>query len=240
MIRVLLVAAGAFVFPAAALAETPPAASTQEAKAEAKPEGFPSTMTLIKDEEPKTPLVPREKDLLGSHLLVGAAMGPVWSFGRLDSKTTAPRGFGTGLGFQGDLGFGLSRVISVGAWGTYANYADGSDCADCAGRAFAIGPFVRYHLSQGLRFTPWVTAGLGYRQLSFLDDERASKQKYSGMEWLRLELGADYYILSSFGIGPYGNLSLSSYSSRPDAGGDARVNTELSAGLRLLFDLPGR
>ena len=118
--------------------------------------------------------------------------------------------------------------------------ADGSDCTDCAGRAFGIGPFVRYHLSQGLRFTPWITAGLGYRQLSFLDDERASKQKYSGMEWLRLELGADYYILSSFGIGPYGTLSLSSYSSRPAAAGDARVNTELSAGLRLLFDLPGR
>jgi hypothetical protein len=232
----LLASAGVLLLPALALAESPAATGAAEARAE----GVPPGMTLIRDEEPQTPLVPRAKDLLGSHVLVGAALGPVWSLGRFDSQTTAARGFATGLGFQADAGFGLSRTISVGAWASYAMYADGSGCDDCAGRSFAIGPFVRYHLSQGLRFDPWLSAGLGYRQLSFLDDLRASKQKYSGMEWLRLDLGADYYVFSGFGIGPYGTLALSSYSTRPAGTGDARVNTELSAGLRLLLDLPGR
>ena len=155
MTRALLAAAGVFLLPALALAETPAEAGTTEAR----PEGLPATMTLIKDEEPKTPLVPRREDLLKNHVLVGAGLGAVWSLGRFDSKTTAQRGFGTGLNLQADAGFGLSRVISVGVWGNYAKYADGSGCTDCAGRALAVGPFVRYHLAQGLRFNPWLNAG---------------------------------------------------------------------------------
>lgn len=232
----LLAFAGVLLSPAFARAESPAAANAVEARAE----GVPPGMTLIKDEETKTPLVPRAKDVLGKHVLVGAALGPVWSLGRLDSETTAARAFGTGLGFRGDVGVGLSRVISVGAWGSYATFADGNGCVDCAGRAFGVGPFVRYHLTQGLRFDPWISAGAGYRRLTFLDNLRATKQKYSGIEWLRLDLGADYYVFSGFGIGPYGTLSLSSYTSRPSGSGEARVNTELSAGLRLLLDLPGR
>jgi len=234
MNRAMLLSAGALLLPTLALAET--AASGATAGLDPVPPG----VHVIKDEEAPTPLVPRAKDLLSSHLLVGASMGPVWSLGRLDSNTTALRGLGTGLGFQGDIGFGLSRSVSVGAFGTYASFSDGNDCTDCSGRAFAVGPFVRYHLSQGLRFDPWLTAGVAYRQLSFLDDTRAAKQKYAGIEWLRLELGADYYVFSGFGIGPYGAIALSSYSTRPTGAGEARVNTELSAGLRLLLDLPGR
>jgi hypothetical protein len=225
------------LLPALAVAQSPAETS---GKTEVRSEGVPATMTLIKADDVQAPLVPRAKDVVGSHVLVGAAVGPVWSFGRFDSETTAARGFGTGLGFQADAGIGLSRAISVGAWGSYGTFSDGSGCVDCAGRAFAIGPFVRYHLSQGLRFSPWLSAGAGYRQLSFLDDIRAAKQKYSGIEWLRLDLGADYYLFSGFGFGPYGTLSISSYTTRPSGAGDARANTELSAGLRLLLDLPGR
>ncbi len=228
--------ASALLRPNLAAAEAPAEASAAEGRVE---HAAPPGMTLIKDEEAPTQLVPRAQDLLGKHVLVGAAVGPVWSLGRLDSETKARRAFGAGLGFRADAGFGLSRVISVGAWGSYARYSDGSRCADCAGRAFAVGPFVRYHLSQGLRFAPWLTAAAGYRQVSFVDDLRV-KQKYSGVEWLRLELGADYYVLSGFGLGPYGSVALSSYSSRPAAAGNVRVNTELSAGLRILLDLPGR
>jgi hypothetical protein len=41
-------------------------------------------------------------------------------------------------------------------------------------------------------------------------------------------------------LGPYGALSASSYAKRAPGAGNAAVNTELSAGLRLFFDLPGR
>ena len=72
------------------------------------------------------------------------------------------------------------------------------------------------------------------------DGVEGPRQKFSGVEWLHLELGADYYAFSGLGLGPYGALGLSSYTKRPDAAGSAAVNVDLSVGLRVLLDLPGR
>ncbi len=185
------------------------------------------------------PLVPRAKDLLGGHLLVGASAGPSWSLGKLGTRSAAVHSLGTGIGFDGDLGFGLSRSVALGVWGNFARYADGDACLSCAGQAFSVGPFVRYHLSQGLRFDPWLSAGGGFRHVSY-SASNGDKFAFSGMEWLRLQLGADYYVLSGVGFGPFGSLALSSYSTRPSDAGSASVNTELSFGLRLLLDVPGR
>ncbi|HXK20899.1 MAG TPA: hypothetical protein VNG33_23975, partial [Polyangiaceae bacterium] len=99
--------------------------------------------------------------------------------------------------------------------------------------------FVRYQLQQGLRFDPWLTLGGGYHQVS-VNDQAGTRQTFSGIQWLRLELGADYYVFSGLGLGPYATLGLSSYGSRPSSAGSAAVNTELSVGVRFLLDLPGR
>jgi hypothetical protein len=238
MKRALLTGLAPLLCPALVLAQTPPGAA-DPAHAGVDPT-VPAGVHLVDDAEPKTPFVPRAPDLLGSHVLIGAALGPAWSLGKLGSSEAAVRGFGTGLGFRADAGFGLSRSVAVGVWGTFATYADGDRCgSSCSGQAFAIGPFVRYHLAQGLRFDPWLTLGSGYRQLSYTGEQNA-KQKFSGLEWLHFELGADYYLFSGFGLGPYGALGLSSYSKRPSSAGDVGVNTELSVGLRFLLDLPGR
>ena len=240
MKRALLVGVGTLLFPALAFAES--AAGVQTASAPQQrldPDAPPAGVHLVDDTEPKPPLVPRAGDLLGSHLLVGAAVGPAWSLGKLGSNVAAVRGLGTGLGLRADAGFGVSRSVALGVWGSFASYAKGDACSDCSGRAFAVGPFVRYQLAQGLRFDPWLTLGGGYRSVSF-DDDAGAQQKFGGVEWLHFELGADYYMLSGLGFGPYGALSLSSYTSRPSGAGDAAVNTELSVGLRFLFDLPGR
>jgi hypothetical protein len=239
MKRAFLVAVGALFFPALASAQAPAAAPAPAPQQGLDPDAPPIGVHVIDDSEPKAPLVPRASDLLGSHVLVGAAIGPAWSLGKLGSSVAAVRGLGTGLGFRADAGFGVSRSVVLGVWGSYATYAQGDACSDCAGRAFGVGPFVRYQLSQGLRFDPWLTLGGGYRSVSF-DDKAGSQQKFSGLEWLHFELGADYYALSGFGFGPYGALSLSSYTTRPSGAGDAAVNTELSVGLRFLLDLPGR
>lgn len=238
MKRALLTGLGPLLFPALALAQTAPA-TPAPAQAALDP-AVPPAVHVIDDEEPKPPLVPRAPDLLGSHVLVGAAVGPVWSLGKLGSGEAAVRGLGTGIGFRADAGFGLSRSVALGLWGDFATYTDGDRCgSSCSGRAFAVGPFVRYHLSQGLRMDPWFTLGAGYRQLSYTG-ETGAKQQFSGVEWLHFELGADYYLFSGLGLGPYGALALSSYSKRPSTAGDAAVNTELSVGLRFLLDLPGR
>jgi hypothetical protein len=212
---------------------------------------------VVDDAEPPLPLVPRAKDLLRGHLLVGASVGPAWSLGKLGSNVAAVRGLGTGLALQADVGVGLSRSVVLGVWGNFARYSDGDTCdtvlinpehpeQDCSSYSFAVGPFVRYHLSQGLRFDPWILVGAGYRKVSFdqttlqLPEIATETQTYSGLTWLRLELGADYYVWSGLGLGPYGALSLSSYARRPESAGDPAVNTELSFGVRLLLDLPGR
>lgn len=236
MKRVLLLSAVTFCLPGSALAQTAPAAS---ATAGLDPDAPPPTVHLVDDSEPKSPLVPRANDLLGSHVLLGGSIGPAWTLGNLGSNFAASRGLGTGLGFRADAGLGLSRSVVLGVWGGYTSYGNGSGCSDCAGRAFSVGPFVRYQLSQGLRFDPWLSIGASYRQVSYVSDANATS-KFKGIEWLRLEMGADYYVLSGFGFGPYGALGLSSYSKRPLSAGDASVSPELTFGLRLLLDVPGR
>jgi hypothetical protein len=240
MNRALLTGLGTLLFPALALAQSaPPPPAPAPAQAALDP-AAPPNVHVLDDSEPKTPVVPRAADLLGSHVLVGASVGPSWSLGKLGSSQAAVRGLGTGIGFRADAGFGISRSVVLGGWGSFATYTDGDRCgSSCSGRAFAVGPFVRYQLSQGLRFDPWLTLGGGYRQLSYTDAAGA-QQKFSGLEWLHFELGADYYVFSGFGLGPYGALGLSSYTSRPADAGKAAVNTELSVGLRFLLDVPGR
>ena len=236
-------------WPALALAEGP-----AQAGLDPNPP-TPAGVHIVDDTEPQPPLVPRAKDLLSGHFLAGASVGPAWSLGKLGSSVATVHNLGTGLLVQGDLGFGLSRSMVLGVWGNFGRYSDGDTCAhalnpnpDCSAYSFSVGPFVRYHLSQGLRFDPWVLLGGGYRRVRFNQDSLSpladpyvtETQTYSGLNWLRLELGGDYYLWSGVGLGPFGSLSLSSYTDRPASAGDASVNTELSLGLRLLLDLPGR
>ncbi len=76
-------------------------------------------------------------------------------FGELPDHNNNAANLGAGLGVAGDLGFGLSRSVVIGAWGTFASY--GSN-----GTSFGVGPFVRYHLVQGVRFDPWIFLGAGF------------------------------------------------------------------------------
>jgi hypothetical protein len=245
MKRALALAAPLACWPALALAQTSPPAAVTDPSAP-----VPPGVHVVDDVEPKPPLVPRSADLLGGHVLVGASVGPTWSLGKLGSEVAAVRGLGTGLGVSADAGIGLSRSVLLGVWGSFGRYRNGDACGTCDGMAFAVGPFVRYHLSQGLRFDPWLSLGGGYRQVQFEQDGLvpasgppalpATTAKFSGFQWLRLELGADYYMLSGLGLGPYGSFGLSSYTSRPESAGKAAVNTEVSVGLRFLLDVPGR
>ncbi|HEY6080272.1 MAG TPA: autotransporter outer membrane beta-barrel domain-containing protein [Polyangiaceae bacterium] len=237
--------------PAPARAASPPATAVADTTQNRLDPQSPG-VNVVDDADPLPPLSPRAKDLLTGHLMLTASVGPTWSLGRLGSDMLAGDSFGAGLGAQADAGFGVSRQVVVGAWGSLARYADGDDCDPpkanappssaikaCNGESFAVGPFVRYQLSQGLRFDPWVLAGAAYRQVT-LNDVNGVTGTFRGMSWMRLELGGDYYLFSGFGFGPYAGFALSSYWDRPSGAGAARVSTELNFGLRLLLDVPGR
>jgi hypothetical protein len=244
MKRALAFSASLLCWPALAPAQSSPGAVADLQSP------VPPGVHVVEDVEPKLPLVPRAKDVLGGHVLLGASVGPTWSLGKLATDVAAVRGLGTGIGVNADAGFGLSRNVVLGVWGSFSRYRNGDICGSCDGTAFAVGPFVRYHLSQGLRFDPWLSLGGGYRYVQFDQDgvdvdnkppvEPSVTAEFSGLQWLRLELGADYYAFSGLGLGPYGSFGLSSYTTRPDGAGKAAVNTELSVGLRFLLDVPGR
>jgi hypothetical protein len=241
MKRALLVGVAILLEPVSALAQGSPAEDSKPSpQAGLDPDAPPPTVHVVDDTEAKSPLIPSAPDWLGKHVLIGAAASPTWALGKLGRNLAATDRLGIGYGARLDAGFGLSRELTLGLWGSVTAYTDGDSCGGrCKGRAFSLGPFVRYHLAQGLRLDPWLSLGAGYRQVSF-ETGASTRQKFSGVEWLRLELGADYYAFSGFGFGPYGALGLSTYSKRPSVAGDASVSAELSVGLRLLLDLPGR
>jgi hypothetical protein len=87
-------------------------------------------------------------------------------------------------------------------------------------------------------------AGLGYRIMRY--DLRwsgyQSELEYSGIEWLHLAVGGDWYAHEMIGFGPYMALDFGTYGSRPDdaprttGSSDSATHSFFSVGLRGVFD----
>lgn len=192
------------------------------------------------------PPLPSATDTLGGHFVAAAGGGLVLPFGQLQSGLRQSRILGTGYALDLDLGFGISRTVAAGVWGEYGGYGAGSHCADCTATALAFGAFVRYHLVQGVRFDPWVSAGIGYRMTTVETD--TSSFDYAGVDLLRLRFGGDWYAFKNFGFGPFMQLDTGLYGSRPeDVAALGNVDTDESAlnfaftlGARITLDAPGK
>jgi hypothetical protein len=189
------------------------------------------------DEERETPPIPAASDLLGGHPLLGVAGKLAVPFGELDTDRSFGGQVGLGYGVAGDLGIGLSRSVELGVWGDYVLYADDEDCRDCEVTSYGVGPYLRYHLVQGMRFDPFVSVGLGYRGLTISSDAGDSSE--GSLAWLKLGLGGTWYALSQIGFGPYLDLELATLTDTPP-GADPSVFANFGAGLRLQFDVRGR
>ena len=110
--------------------------------------------------------------------------------------------------------------------------------AEVTASHFAVGPFVRYHVVQGLRFDPWILVGAGYESATVT--QGGAKQKFTGVEWLRFAVGGDYYVFSGLAFGPFVELDFGSFLEHPAKGTAATVHATFLAGLRLTFDTPGK
>lgn len=208
------------------------AASAQEPS-----EAPPAPVHDEEDEARESAPVPPATDLLGGHPLLGLAGKVVIPFGELDTERNFGDRVDPGFGFAADLGIGLSRSVELGVWGDYIVYGDGDDCRDCETTAFGVGPFLRYHLVQGMRFDPFISVGLGYRSLTVSSD--AGDESEAALAWGKLALGGTWYALSQIGFGPYLELELSTLTDTP-AGADPSVFATFGAGIRLQFDVRGR
>ncbi len=192
-------------------------------------------------EEPLPPPVEPAPDLLGGHVTVGAGFGLAGPFGKIDAGEPAHPPLGLGTGLRLDIGRGMSRSVALGVWGEFDWLGNSGDCDACSGRSMAFGPFVRYHMVQGVRFDPWMTAGLGYRTTT-VSHAGALPDEYFGFEWLHAELGADWYAFDVLGFGPYLGLGVGEYATRQSGASFANgpLHFTLTTGVRVVLDVPGK
>lgn len=197
--------------------------------------GNPLAAGTFKSKEAPAPIPSLAKDTLSGHILFHAGGLLSIPFGRLDSRTLFYDRAGIGYGAAGDLGIGVSRYVSVSGWFDYQKFNEASQECACDAAGLGFGLQARYHLVQGVRFDPWVSLGAGYRKLDVYNPDRS----YSGVEWLRLGLGGDWYALSQLGFGPYASLTLGTFTERPERA-DAAVYGTVTFGISIALDVQGK
>ncbi len=210
-----------------------------EGSPEANPSSGVSRSEAEDQEPPDPPLIPPALDTLGGHFTASAALGWVIPFGNLEDGVAQRDFMGSGPGLGLDLGYGVSRTVLLGVFGQAFFLDEGSRCKGCSTTSYAGGAFIRYHLVQGVRFDPWMSAGIGYRATSIEATE--GSVDYSGIEWLRLQLGGDWYAFDKLGFGPLFELNLGRYSTRKPGDLSSGANHwHFSTGFRVTFDTPGK
>jgi hypothetical protein len=225
--------------PPAEVAEAP-AEPKPKPKAAAKPgsEEGKSKFVVVDDSEPEPPIIPLASDTLAGHFTLGAGVGLALPVGNLESGADESDALDASLLLSLDAAIGVSRHVALGAYGQYLPYSADEDCVDCEPSGFAVGAFVRYHLVQGTRFDPWALAGLGYRKTTIKTP--LVDLDYSGVDWLHLQVGGDWYPISVLGLGPYLGLDFGIYGDHPTESRDSAAHWQLSTGLRLMLDVPGK
>lgn len=190
------------------------------------------------DDDPPLPIRPAapDRDQLSGHLrLAIAAAFANFSGSFLDQSGIGERLGGSPLG-TAEIAIGASRHLELVLAGDYSRALAGEGCANCEATSWSVGPMFRYHIVQGTRFSPWVAVGVAYRQ-NFLVG--FSAESVRSLDFLKLQLGGDWYATSSLAFGPVLGLGLCSSISAPRDEGTA-IFALMYGGLRLLFDVPGR
>jgi hypothetical protein len=188
--------------------------------------------------EPELPMTPAATDSLGGHFVLTPAAAYSIPFGRIGSNWDKREQVAEGWSFSVEAGLGVSRQVVIGAFGEFDLWSEGSSCDECDATGFAVGPFVRFHLVQGLRFDPWIGFGVGYESLTL--DDGNTQSNLAGLQWARLAVGGDWYPSRNFGVGPYLGLSSGGYFDRPGEAGALRTHWAFSIGARLTLDVPGK
>ncbi len=224
--------------PATEASPEPPADAAAAEPPTTDPEGA---------EPPPAPLVAPGEDLVSKHLNASALAILAVPFGSLEWELpwydVASPGPGAGV----ELTVGVSRNVSIGAWGDLVVLGSGPECRHCSTLTLALGPLVRYHLVQGMRFDPHVTAGIGVR--STTTQSAPDDLDYLGLDWLRVTAGGDWYATPNLAFSPFVTLAAGATVRLPDASpvrlapGEERrsgVYGQALFGLRLTLDAPGR
>jgi hypothetical protein len=205
----------------------------------AAPSSTPS-LPEVEMDEPPPPVVPLAHDVRSGHFVAGIGPALRVPFGNL-RQSEAANNLGTGFGAALDLGIGISRYVMVGAWGNV--WEPGSQQL-----SYGVGPFIRYHLVQGLRFDPWLLYGIGYQSQN--RNTPTVDRHFSGIEFTHLAIGGDYDAWNNLAFGPWLEFDAGVYTKRPNTNsfGQSDAPTHVGSdvhygfvfGLRAVFDVPGK
>jgi hypothetical protein len=119
-----------------------------------------------------------------------------------------------------ELGYRMAPQFSlVGSVQYGLGVLDGdrtSDCINCLGFDLSAGASVYWHSKPLGIFEPWVGVGISWeRRILSGSNEPATFirvwESLSGLQFLNLQLGADYAESPRFSVGPYLGVSLGSY-----------------------------
>jgi hypothetical protein len=211
--------------PADATAEPAPKKSAPE----------PAPVTKPAEEDAESERVPLARDTLGGHIGVGVTPALIVPFGSFQSGSSQADVMGPGFGVLADVEFGVSRTVMLGLYGELGMPDGQGAWSGGNAQTLAVGPFVRYHLVQGVRFDPWVGFGAGFRHT------KRGDESYTGIDFARLQLGGDYYASKNIGFGPLVELALGTFVGADGATlGTKAVNAHLIVGARFTFDGPGK
>jgi hypothetical protein len=181
----------------------------------------------------EAPEVRKARDTLGSHLVIAANAGLFVPGGAFDDTTYQSDKLTLGPAFGADIGYGISRTVVLGVYGQLGLPGDQA-CSTCSGSAIAVGPLIRYHLAQGVRFDPWLSAGAGFRRTTL------GSEGWAGVDIVRLALGGDFYAWPALGFGPFAEITVGTYFDATPKLTSHNVNANFTLGLRVVFDTPGK
>jgi len=197
----------------------------------------PGTEKTEEDEE-DVKLVPYRRDTVGGHFQIGLTGAYALPFGSVSDGVRQKERSGGGFGGHLDVGYGLDRQVILGAYFEQQFYGDSSTCVGCSATSTGVGALVRYHIAQGLQVDPWISYGVGFRSLS--SDVGGSTLNYQGLEWLRIGLGAEWYLHPNFGLGPIMQFGAGTMFARPDTESRGGSNWRVQFGFRAVFDTGGK
>jgi len=196
---------------------------------------------------PAAPRIPPAEDLISGHGYFSALALLAVPFGSLERGLPWYDVGAPGLGAGVDLSIGASRNVSLGVWADLATLGAGPECDGCSTLTLSLGPLVRYHLVQGMRFDPQVAFGIGFRSMATRGAGR--DLDYLGLDWLRFSAGGQWYATPNLAFAPFVAVAAGAAVRLPDSspirltpGEDRRsgVYGLTLLGLRLTFDAPGR
>ncbi len=205
----------------------------------------PSAALALDDEREGTPRTAAPDELSG-RLIVRAGAEVVGPVGSVATGLAADDVSATGFGASASIGLGITRGAELSLAGGFAVLGGPARCDPCGGNTARVGLGFAYHLAQGIAIDPWARWGVGFRTTEVVGDGATSRVarelvpgRYHGIDFTQLTLGTMWSPAASFGFGPYVEMDLGTYASRPDGAETASIYAFFTAGLALQL-APGR